>query len=100
MFSLIAKAQRLNLAIDIVVELYDQLVLPILLYGSEIWGFSDISAIEVMYRKFLRGILKLNRSTANCMVYGELGKCCIMNSVKERMVNFWSRLVTSKQSKI
>ena len=23
-----------------------------------------------------------------------------MNSVKERMVNFWSRLVTSKQSKI
>ena len=94
MFSLIAKAQRLNLPIDIVVELYDQLVLPILLYGSEIWGFSDISAIEVMYRILLRGILKLNRSTANCMVYGELGKCCIMNSVKERMVNFWSRLVT------
>ena len=29
MFSLIAKAQRLNLPIDIVVELYDQLVLPI-----------------------------------------------------------------------
>ena len=44
--------------------------------------------------------MKLNRFTANCMVYGELGKCCIMNSVKERMVNFWSRLVTNKQSKI
>ena len=52
MFSLIAKAQlRLNLPIDIVVELYDQLVLPILLYGSEIWGFSVISAIEVIYIK-------------------------------------------------
>ena len=48
MFSLIAKAQRLHLPIDIVVELYDQLILPILLYDSEIWGFSDISAIEVM----------------------------------------------------
>ena len=34
------------------------------------------------------------------MVYGELGKCCITDSVKERMVIFWSRLVTSKQSKI
>ena len=90
MFSLIAKDQRLNLPIDIVVELYD---LPILLYGSEIWGFSDISAIEVIYRKFLRGILKLNKSTANCMINGELGKCCIMNSVKERIVHFWSRLV-------
>ena len=53
---------------------------------------------EVIYIICLRG--KLNKSTANCMVYGELGKCCIMNSVKERMVNFWSRLVTSKQSKI
>ena len=31
MFSLIAKAQRLNLPIDIVIELFDQLVLPILL---------------------------------------------------------------------
>ena len=101
MFSLlIAKAQRLNLPIDIVVELDDQLVLPILLYGSEICGFSDISAIEVIYRTLLRGKLKLNRSTANCMVYGELGKCCIMNTVKERMVNLWYRLVTSKQSKI
>ena len=26
------------------------------------------------------------------MVYGEFGKCCIMNSVKERMVNFVSWL--------
>ena len=93
-------AQRLNLPIDIVVELYDQSVLPILLYGSEIWGFSDISAIEVIYIHFFRSILKLNKSTANCMVYGELGKCCIMNSIKERMVIFWSRLVTSKQTKI
>ena len=76
------------------------MVFPILLYGNEIWGFSDISAIEVIYRTFLRGILKLNRFTANYMVYSELGKCCIMNSVKEQMVNFWSRLVTSKQSKI
>ena len=100
MLSLIVKAQRLNLPIDIVVELYDQLVLPILLYGIEIWGFSDISAIEVIYIIFFRGIQKFNRSTANCIVYGELGKCCIMNSVKERIVNFWSRLVTSKQSKI
>ena len=43
--------------------------------------------------------MKLDRSTANCMVYGELGKCCIMNSVKEQMVNFWSRLVTLNRVK-
>ena len=99
-YSLIAKAHTLFLPIDTVIQLYDQLVLPILLYCSEIWGFSDLSAIEVTYRTFLRGIMQLNKSTTNCMLYGELGKCCISNLVKERMVNFWSRLVTSKRSKI
>ena len=82
-YSLIAKAHKLFLPIDIVIQLYDQLVLPILLYGSEIWGFSDLSAIEVTYRTFLRDIMKLNKSTTNCMLYGELGKCCIINLVKE-----------------
>ena len=48
----------------------------------------------------LRCITKLNKSTTNCMLYGELGKCCISNLVKERMVNFCSRLVTTKRSKI
>ena len=44
--------------------------------------------------------MQLNKSTTNCMLYGELGKCCISNLVKERMVHFWSRLVTSKLSHI
>ena len=67
MFSLIAKAQRLNLPIDIVVELYDQLVLPILLYGSAIWEFSDISAIEMIYRT-----LFFERRTEIEQIYCEL----------------------------
>ena len=41
--------------------------------GSEIWGFSDISAIEVIYTQFLKGIMQLNRSIANCIIDGELG---------------------------
>ena len=69
-YSLIAKAHQLFLPIDIVIQLYDQLVLPILLYGSEIWGFRDLAAIEMKYRTFLRGIIKLNKSTTNRMLYG------------------------------
>ena len=69
-YSLIAKAHQLFLPIDIVIQIYDQLVLPILLYGSEIWGFRDLAAIEMKYRTFLRGIMKLNKSTTNRMLYG------------------------------
>ena len=38
MYNLIAKAKKLYLPVDIQCELFDQLVTPILLYGSETWG--------------------------------------------------------------
>ena len=54
-------------------DLFDKMILPILLYGCEIWGFENLDNIEVFYRKFLKYILKVNQQTPNCMVYGETG---------------------------
>ena len=54
---------------------------------------------EVFHRKFLRLILQVNRCTSDCMIYGETGIGAILNVVKCRMVSFWSRLVSGKQSK-
>ena len=65
MFNLTTKARKLDLPIDIQCELFDQLIMPILLYGCEIWGFQNLDQIERFHRKFLKS-LKLNRSTANC----------------------------------
>ena len=53
----LAKAKKLQLSVDIQCHLFDHLILPILLHGSEIWGYEDISQIEVLHRKFLRTIL-------------------------------------------
>ena len=74
------------------------LVLPVL-YGSELWGYEDLLQIEVIHRKFLRLILHVNRCTPDCMIYGETGRGAILSVVKCRMVSFWSRLVSGKQSK-
>ena len=38
LFSLREKSLKLNLSLITQVELFDRAVLPILLYGSEIWG--------------------------------------------------------------
>ena len=38
MFSMLSKVERLNLPIDIQLGLYDQLIIPVLTYGCEIWG--------------------------------------------------------------
>ena len=39
MYSLLQKAKILRLPFDIIFELYEQCVIPVLLYGSEVWGF-------------------------------------------------------------
>ena len=54
--------------------------------------------VEVFHRKFLRLILHVNRCTPDCMIYGETGRDAILSVVKCRMVSFWSRLVSGKQS--
>ena len=99
MFALLSKAANLHLPIDIVCELFDNLVLPILIYGCEVWGFENIDHIEIFYRNFLRRLLKVNKMTANCMLYGEVGKYKLVSIVAKRIIQFWSRMVTVLGSK-
>jgi len=100
MYSLVLKAHKLQLPIDIQCELFNQLVLPILLYGSEIWGYSKLDHIETFHRKFIKHILKLNKGTPNCMVYGEVGQFNIKYIIYQRMISYWLRIINGKQSKL
>jgi hypothetical protein len=100
MFALIAKARRLSLPIDVQFSLFDSLVLPILIYGCEIWGSENCSLIEKLHLRFCKIILNCKSSTANCMVLGELGRFPIINHIKSRMVNFWSSIVNMKECRL
>ena len=54
MFALIKKGKNLNLPLDVMVDLFDSMVLPVLLYGSEIWGFQHIYLIEKLQIQFYK----------------------------------------------
>ena len=73
MFIVLEKARILNLPFDVICELYEKWVIPVLLYGSEVWGFSNLRDVKVFHRSFLRLVLKTFKFTANCMLYGESG---------------------------
>ena len=100
MFNLSVKARKLSLPVDVQCELFDLLVSPILTYGCEVWGFCNLSAIDLFHRKYLKYLLKLNKSTSNCMVYGETGRVKLEVMVKKRMIGYWSRLCQGKESKL
>ena len=54
--------------------LFDKLMMPVLLYGSEIWGFYKAVDIEKAHLLFCKKILHLKKNTANYFIYGELGR--------------------------
>ena len=73
------------LPLDIQVELFNRLIVPVLLCGCEVWcpmmtnlapkllwcPMITNQAAKLRLR-FYKIILKLGKSTATCMVYGEL----------------------------
>ena len=92
MFSLITKMKKLMLPIDIQIELFDRIVVPILLYGSEVWYPQMCDLATKLQLRFYKIILKLNKSTPSQMIFGELGQFPLDVQAKQRMLNFWFRL--------
>ena len=91
---------NLDLPIDLQIKPFDNTVLPILLYACEVWGFENTEIIERVHTEFLRKITKARKSTPKYILYAELGRHPLSIIIKQRMVNFWTRLLTGKTSKL
>ena len=100
MYSILRKAKTHNLSFDCILDLFDKIVQPILLYGCEVWGLSNTSNIEKLHLRFCKYILKLRKNTPNFMIYGELGRYPIEINIKLRMVTFWAKMISSNENKI
>ena len=99
-FSVIRKIRKLGLPIDVQLKLFDTMIVPILLYGSEVWGFENCEVIEAYHFKFCKLMFYLKPSTPKVMVYGELGRFPMTVFIQTRMINFWSKIVCGKEDKL
>lgn len=48
LYEVLKKGRLHNLSIQCQLDLFDKIVQPILLYGCEVWGFSNIAIIEIL----------------------------------------------------
>jgi len=100
LYSLQSRAYDLSLPADIYSKLFDSIVTPILLYGSEIWGVEDISAVENFHTKFCKKLLRVHKYTPNVMAYAELGRSPLKYEIENRMLNYWLRVGSDKKTKL
>lgn len=77
-----------------------QVVLPVLLYGCEIWGFEKLDIIERVHLKFLKTVLNLRSTTPNFMIYGETGRYPLYIIVYTRIITYWGKMLISPENKI
>ena len=101
MFELIKKGRKLFLDTEVMLKLFDSTIAPIIMYGSEVWGYTNLTLVEKLHLKFCKILLNVCNSTTSVMVYGELGRLPLSIQIKCRLLNFWFKLVsTESESKL
>ena len=70
MFSILKRARVLKLPIDIQLQLFHTNVLPVALYGCEVWGFdkNGIKLVERLHLRFCKYVLRLKK--LNAIIHG------------------------------
>ena len=92
------KIKDFDLLYDLQLDIFNKTIKPILLYGSEVWGFGNCEIIERVHLKFIKYIFKLKKSTPSHMIYGELGIFPIITEIQTRIISFWSKLIENSAS--
>ncbi|MCG8046840.1 MAG: reverse transcriptase family protein, partial [Candidatus Thiodiazotropha endolucinida] len=59
LFSLNSLFQKVNLDLTEKIKLFDSMIMPVLMYGGETWGFHTAPDVERIHLKFLKQILSV-----------------------------------------
>ena len=99
-FALRNKIKISKLPTKLALKIFNSQIVPILLYGSEIWGpymeFSfdtwDKTKIERTQTKFLKQTLGCNTQTSNNMIRADIGSRPLINQVINRYISYVKKL--------
>ena len=91
--------------IMLTIKLFDALISPILLYGSEIWRVDCNEQIEkdpaeLVQTKFLKWLLGVNKYCSNSVCRAETGKFPIKIEAQYRNFKFWLTLTKHPKHKL
>jgi Reverse transcriptase (RNA-dependent DNA polymerase) len=85
---------------NIFFKIFDAQVVPVMLYGAEIWGFHTFGDIEKVHLFACKRLLRVGQQTPNKLVYGDLGRFPLFVNATIRMVKYWLRLITMPHARL
>ena len=95
----IKKTIGLDNACNFLEKLFDTLVSPIILYGSEVWGaycnFRDSDPFEYLHLKFIKEILGIHSKATNVACLAELNRFPLKDKIKLLSLKFWDHISNS-----
>ena len=95
---LLSVFSRVNLDVKTKLSLFGSLVVPIILYGSEVWGAYSFKLIDQLYLRFCKRILGVKSQTSNAAVLGELGRFPLSIIAKERTLKQYLKIMKNSDT--
>ena len=74
-------------------KIFDSLVVPILFYGSEVWGYDNQRKIEQVHINFCKSFLGVGKYASNSAVLGECGRLSIATRYYIRFIKYWLKIL-------
>ena len=63
-----------------------------------LWGFHKAVDIERVHTKYLKQLLSVRQQTSNVCVYGETGRFLLYVYRQIRIIKYWFKLISSRDS--
>ena len=82
-----------GLPVDLLFELFDSMIAPVLLYSSEVWGFTLAKDIEKVQTNFCRYVLGVPSHTPNNAVLSETGRVPMYVRYFKRCIKYWLKVI-------
>ena len=80
--------------------LFDSLVLPILLYGAEVWAVYKFKDLVKLHIKFLMSLFGVKMQTPNYANLGEFERYPISVICEQRALKFWRKIMSNSNQSL
>ena len=100
-YSILRSLSKLNCCnLNIFCKLFDAKVLPILSYGSELFGMIENVEIERVHTNAMKRFLNVSTQCSNTLLYYETGRYPVNISLKLKCVKYWLSLLKKPRNRI